>query len=165
MFPPSLGWGLSLSVIVLAVAIYFGLSPVLQGPASQTYCYEKVETFSSAGGPAECFTVSGERFAAVFAPDAPAVGATERLAGVAIPGLWDGHGHLLPYGEFLHSADLFGSSSAEEVRARLHAYVDAHPGAGGKDEWLRGVGWDQMALGQMPTAVSCSTVAVLSGPY
>jgi predicted amidohydrolase YtcJ len=74
--------------------------------------------------------------------------------GYAIPGLWDGHGHLLQYGEFLHSVDLFGSKSLDDVRDRIKKYLAANPGAGTKDHWLRGVGWDQSAFGRMPTAVS-----------
>jgi hypothetical protein len=74
--------------------------------------------------------------------------------GYVIPGLWDGHGHLLQYGEFLHSVDLFGSSSIGDVRSRLRNYIDSHPGAGTADNWIRGVGWDQTAFGRMPTAVS-----------
>ena len=65
----------------------------------------------------------------------------------------DQHGHLSLYGEFLHSVDLFGSSSIEEARDRLAAYISKNKGVGTKDDWIRGVGWDQMALGGMPTAV------------
>lgn len=67
-----------------------------------------------------------------------------------------GHGHVLQYGEFLNSVDLFGSNSLEDVRGRLESYLSDHPNAGTRKEWLRGLGWDQMALGQMPTAVSAS---------
>jgi hypothetical protein len=80
--------------------------------------------------------------------------------GYVLPGLWDGHGHLLMYGEFLHSADLFGADSPEEVRRRLRAYLAANPGVGGKEEWARGIGWDQMVMGGMPFAVSLSILFV-----
>lgn len=63
------------------------------------------------------------------------------------------HGHLQQYGEFLHSVDLFGSSSIADVRERLLSYLASHEGVGGRDDWIRGIGWDQMALGGMPTAV------------
>lgn len=83
-----------------------------------------------------------------------------RRRGYVLPGLWDGHGHLLQYGEFLHSADLFGAGSPAEVRRRLRAYLaenrDANPGLGGSGEWVRGVGWDQMIMGGMPFAVGDS---------
>jgi hypothetical protein len=167
--PPLLRWGLILSLA--AVALAFFLHPdlkfnnhaesMLQYPLSsteshqQTFCYEGVRvtdgTNSLADGGASCFTIQDGKFTSIFPPsekESPNV-----LPGYAYPGLWDGHGHLLQYGEFLHSVDLFGSKSFDEVRGRVRDYLDSHPGAGGKDEWVRGVGWDQMALGAMPTAV------------
>lgn len=63
------------------------------------------------------------------------------------------HGHLAAYGEFLHSVDLFGTSSIADVHAKLADYLSQHEGVGGDDDWIRGIGWDQMALGGMPTAV------------
>ncbi|TPX16949.1 uncharacterized protein E0L32_003511 [Thyridium curvatum] len=123
--------------------------------SDRTYCYEGVATLSDTKPAARCFTVSpsGEFTAVLQQPPASSTGVTyEILPGYVIPGLWDGHGHLLQYGEFLHSVDLFGSESADEVRARVVQYLDAHPGVGAPGEWLRGVGWDQMVLGGMPTA-------------
>lgn len=35
--------------------------------------------------------------------------------GMAVPGLWDGHGHVLNYGEMLESVQLFGAGSLEGV--------------------------------------------------
>lgn len=67
------------------------------------------------------------------------------------------HGHLAQYGEFLHSVDLFGATSIHDVYARLATYLSEHEGVRGKNDWVRGVGWDQMALGGMPTAVCCSS--------
>jgi hypothetical protein len=80
--------------------------------------------------------------------------------GYVLPGLWDGHGHLLQYGEFLHSADLLGAVSPEVVRWRLWVYWAANPGVGGNGEWARGIGWDQMVMGGMPFAVSLSILFV-----
>lgn len=139
----------------------------------QTYCYQGVRTAAitppagADGGDGDernCFEVlNGGRFGRVFSSsstsesDVPAYeGGNEReiRKGYVLPGLWDGHGHLLQYGEFLHSADLFGAGSPEEVRRRLRAYLAHHPGVGGRGEWVRGVGWDQMVMGGMPFAVS-----------
>lgn len=53
--------------------------------------------------------------------------------------------------------NLFGSTSIKDAKDRLAAYVSAHEGVGSKENWIRGVGWDQMALGEMPTAV-CVTL-------
>jgi hypothetical protein len=155
---------------LLAVALAFLLHPnlnsqaqaILQYPFSssasgdQTLCYEGVKASHApdsegVSSSATCFTVQGGKFTSVFTPSK--TDSVTVLPGYAYPGLWDGHGHLLQYGEFLHSVDLFGSKSFDEVRSRVRDYVDTHPGAGGSEEWVRGVGWNQMALGEMPTAV------------
>lgn len=49
--------------------------------------------------------------------------------------------------------DLFGCTSVKDAKDRLAAYILAHEGVGSREDWIRGVGWDQMALGEMPTAV------------
>ncbi|KAH8785516.1 amidohydrolase [Diaporthe sp. PMI_573] len=98
---------------------------------------------------AACFTVEDGHFIQVFTPVSESL---EVLPGYAIPGLWDGHGHLAQYGEFLHSVDLFGSTSLKDAKDRLTAYILAHEGVGSREDWIRGVGWDQMVMGEMPTA-------------
>ena len=78
-----------------------------------------------------------------------------------IPGLWDGHGHLLQYGEGIASADLFGASSLHEVRQRLVSYISNHAEAGTRSQWLRGMGWDQANFeGKWPTSVRALLVSV-----
>jgi hypothetical protein len=155
----------------------------------QTYCYQAVRTAaaispSSQPGEGDCFEVlAGGVFGRVFSSgggddddddslrltsgsgvEAPGGGGgdeqPEIRKGYVLPGLWDGHGHLLQYGEFLHSADLFGADSPEEVRRRLRVYLAANPGVGGKGEWARGIGWDQMVMGGMPFAVSLSVLFI-----
>lgn len=163
--PPFVRWGLVLPLAVVALAFYLGLDDQVQSLLSslspsprQTYCYRGVKTADQS---ANCFTVQDGRFSEVETRvDTDQVHVRE---GYAYPGLWDGHGHLLQYGEFLHSVDLFGSESVDEVTRRLLDYLDANPGVGGRDEWIRGVGWDQMALGAMPTAV-CSLLLPGAGP-
>ncbi|KJR81346.1 amidohydrolase family protein [Sporothrix schenckii 1099-18] len=137
---------------------------------SATYCYDSVTTLaddpSGSAGP-HCFSVRNGRFASVGpleALDPEAAASASVSKGHVIPGLWDGHGHLIPYGEFLASIDLFGSSDDTDVRHRLHTYLETHPDVGGPDKWLRGFGWDQMAMGGMPTAELLDT-AELRGLY
>ncbi|RYO96199.1 hypothetical protein DL763_003326 [Monosporascus cannonballus] len=121
---------------------------------SETHCYQSVRTNQAVHPYVNCFSVSpGGTFSKVFQASADSELAQNADPGYAIPGLWDGHGHLLQYGEFLNSIDVFGTQSMEEVRSRIREYVNDNPKAGSRDEWLRGIGWDQMALGQMPTAV------------
>ncbi|EEY14206.1 amidohydrolase family protein [Verticillium alfalfae VaMs.102] len=148
-------WTVGLSA---AVAGVFAFAVVrLQQPLSeadvdgpQTYCYQGVRTHDDEQPTAQCFTVEDGKFSRVFAWDDASLTTTP---GFVIPGLWDGHGHLLQYGEFLHSVDLFGAASFDDVRGRLRNYVDANPDAGTSEEWIRGVGWDQNVYGRMPTAV------------
>lgn len=106
------------------------------------YCYEGVKTEASASSQAEskfnCFGVSPStgRFTRVFESSSVESSTVEIKKGYVLPGLWDGHGHLMQYGEFLHSADLFGSRSFDEIHGRLRGYLDSNPGSGTKDNWL-----------------------------
>ncbi|KAG7152407.1 Protein LONG AFTER FAR-RED 3 like protein [Verticillium longisporum] len=160
-------WTVGLSA---AVAGVFAFAVVrLQQPLSeadvdgpQTYCYQGVRTHDDEQPTAQCFTVEDGRFSRVFAWDDASLTTTP---GFVIPGLWDGHGHLLQYGEFLHSVDLFGASSFDDVRGRLRNYVDANPDAGTSEEWIRGVGWDQNVYGRMPTAADIEEDELLRGKF
>jgi hypothetical protein len=162
--PALLRWGLTLSVALIAIALAYRLQQPLQASppsaaaAPATHCYQSVRTHDADRPSAQCFSVRDGVFEDIWVPDVSIAATT----GHVIPGLWDGHGHLLQYGEFLHSVDLFGSKSLDEVKDRMKAYLDTNPGAGSEDQWLRGVGWDQTFFGRMPTAVSHSTSHMLT---
>lgn len=145
---------ISMSVVTFIIAAYYQiLDPSLYLPS--THCYQSVRTNVAAEPYVNCFSVWPiGTFARVFQAGQDTDYAKNAKPGFVMPGLWDGHGHMLQYGEFLNSVDLFGSSSMSDVQSRILAYVDENPKAGSKVEWLRGIGWDQMALGKMPTAVS-----------
>ena len=155
-------WSLVLPIVVVALAVAYRSQQPLGGGGSAlhretaTYCYQRVRTQDAEKPTAECFSVQEGMIQQVFTKDELASYDIdlEKRNGYVLPGLWDGHGHLLAYGEFLHSVDLFGSTSLDEVRSRIKAYLKDNPSAGTKDQWLRGVGWDQTAFGRMPTAVS-----------
>jgi hypothetical protein len=173
---PARRWALRLSLLAGGVAVVLSLQPHLlpRGVLSsnhagdsdgdgavQTYCYESVRTAAildddDNNPKANCFSVSPEgKFTRVFSSSSPSdspQGEVDLRKGHILPGLWDGHGHLIPYGEFLHSADLFGADSPDEVRRRLRDYLAANPGVGTKEVWARGIGWDQMTMGGMPFA-------------
>ncbi|KAG5753099.1 hypothetical protein H9Q70_004274 [Fusarium xylarioides] len=156
--------GLVLPLIVVAFAVAYRLQQPLTASDegdSATYCYKSIRTHDPEQAEAQCFTVANGVFTAVGPRDAD----QSVLDGYVIPGLWDGHGHLLQYGEFLHSVDLFGAQSLAEVRARIKDYISANPGAGSKDNWVRGVGWDQTFFGRMPTAADITQDTDLSGIY
>lgn len=143
---------ISMSVVTFIIAAYYQiLDPSLYLPS--THCYQSVRTNVAAEPYVNCFSVWPiGTFARVFQAGQDTDYAKNAKPGFVMPGLWDGHGHMLQYGEFLNSVDLFGSSSMSDVQSRILAYVDENPKAGSKVEWLRGIGWDQMALGKMPTA-------------
>lgn len=150
-------WIYSSAVIVAVAGIIKLRQGVVDYAYTETHCYQSVRTNSLVEPYVNCFSVSPSgKFSKVFKAEEDSELARNAKPGFAMPGLWDGHGHLLQYGEFLNSVDLFGSTSMEDVRSRVRNYVDENPKAGSKGEWLRGVGWDQMALGKMPTAVSWS---------
>ncbi|KAM0287524.1 hypothetical protein ACHAQH_000478 [Verticillium albo-atrum] len=157
--------GLSAAVAgVVAFAVVRLQQPLTEadhnGP--QTFCYQGVRTQDADQPTAQCFTVEDGKFSRVFSWDDASLTTTP---GFVIPGLWDGHGHLLQYGEFLHSVDLFGASSFDDVRGRLRNYVDTNPEAGTSDQWIRGVGWDQNVYGRMPTAADIEEDEVLRGKF
>lgn len=152
--------------ILLGVVIYqIGLQALL--PASihqhaglkiirslfeETHCYAAVTTLSTGSPKAECFSVSNGRFSRVFKDDLIKQDSSfdavkEARTGYVYPGLWDGHGHLIQYGELLNSVDLFGSKSMAEVQDRLVQYKSTHPDEGTRQYWIRGVGWDQAHFG------------------
>ncbi|KAH7148738.1 amidohydrolase family-domain-containing protein [Dactylonectria macrodidyma] len=185
-----LRWGLTLPIVVVVLAVAYRLQqqqPLLHSSSANykdttTYCYKGVRTNNIDQPAAQCFSVVDGAFTAVWTPgngqaeadhvvrddnnvevDAPEQ--VENLDGYVIPGLWDGHGHLLQYGEFLHSVDLFGSQTLDEVRSRTREYLAANPGAGSKDNWIRGVGWDQTFFGRMPTAADIEQDDTLKGVY
>ncbi len=56
-----------------------------------------------------------------------------------IPGMTDAHGHVLGLGLALRNVDLVGTTSYDEVIARVVARARTTP----KGEWILGRGWDQ----------------------
>lgn len=74
-----------------------------------------------------------------------------------IPGLIDGHGHVLMLGLSLMTLDLSETRSLDEALAKIRAYVAANPGR----PWIIGGGWNQenWQLGRFPTAAELDAVA------
>jgi hypothetical protein len=163
----------TLPVLLGAILYQIGLQALLLAPIhefsgfktfrslfEETHCYASVTTLSNGLPNAECFSVSNGRFSRVFKDDLIKQDSSfdavkEARAGYVYPGLWDGHGHLIQYGELLNSVDLFGSKSVTEVQDRLVQYKAAHPEEGTSQHWIRGVGWDQAHFdGAWPLTVS-----------
>ena len=121
-----------------------------------THCYASVKTLTSELPHAQCFSTSNGKFSRVFRDEVPdGIRKLERpRTGHVVPGLWDGHGHLVQYGELLDSVNLFGAVSMDEVQERLMNYKMGRPEGGTQKQWLRGVGWDQENFdGEWPTSV------------
>ncbi|KAG5981060.1 hypothetical protein E4U55_003334 [Claviceps digitariae] len=149
-------------------------SPFRSVANASTYCYRGIRTHDHDNPSAQCFTVVDGTFARVWSDPniektlesssaaslSPfsssswnvSAGKPELLDGYVIPGLWDGHGHLMSWGEFLHSVDLFDVKTISGVRDRVKTYLHTNPTSGTKTFWLRGTGWDQDLYGRMPTA-------------
>jgi hypothetical protein len=120
----------------------------------ETHCYITVRTQGWDLPHAECFSVRDGKFKRVFLDETSPEPVKAHREGHVLPGLWDGHGHLMQFGELLNSVDLFGSSSMDEVKQRLVQYKGQREEAGTSEQWLRGVGWDQAHFdGKWPVAV------------
>lgn len=89
----------------------------------------------------------------------PSAGVKDRIDGkgrTLLPGLIDGHGHVLGLGQAALNLDLTGTASIEDLKRRLASYAEANPGTG----WIVGRGWNQELWpeGRMPTAADLDMV-------
>jgi predicted amidohydrolase YtcJ len=158
---------LSLAAAVLAIIVAVGPQYPFKQAADIIYCYDSITTLTGQSS-ANCFTVSEGKFSRVFENRSDEFlhgRGVVRNSGVVIPGLWDGHGHILGYGELLRTVDLFGSKSLADVNDRIKNYLIAHPVEGTKEEWIRGNGWDQASFGRMPIAGDFEADPALKGKY
>lgn len=66
-----------------------------------------------------------------------------------VPGMIDGHGHVMGLGAQLLRVDLSQTNSLDEALSRLRSYAAANP-----TKWILGGGWNQerWKLGRFPTA-------------
>ena len=73
-----------------------------------------------------------------------------------IPGLIDGHGHVMELGFQLLTLDLSGAKSLPEALEMIRAYAAANPAR----KWILGGGWnqEQWSLGRYPTAAELDAV-------
>ncbi len=66
-----------------------------------------------------------------------------------VPGMIDGHGHVMGLGDQLQRLDLSATTSLEEALGKIRAYAAANP-----NKWILGGGWNQekWGLGRFPSA-------------
>ncbi|KAK6525263.1 hypothetical protein TWF694_005409 [Orbilia ellipsospora] len=85
--------------------------------------------------------------------------------GWVLPGLWDGHGHIVPYGLMEAGVKVYDQNMPEVIDSIL-AYLETHPTSGSRDNWIQGTGWDQAYFGgNMPTAEQLASHPLLSDLY
>ncbi|CAZ80826.1 unnamed protein product [Tuber melanosporum] len=139
---------------------------------SRIKCYQRIDTLSPANDSFTCICASGQsgRVLRLFNQssysDSGGSETWDVSAGYAIPGLWDGHGHVLQYGEMLSGVKLYGAGSVDEIKTRIKEYLKKNPTHGNQEKWIRGIGWDQKNFGGvMPVAAQLSQDPELSGLY
>ncbi|QAY77674.1 amidohydrolase [Sphingosinicella sp. BN140058] len=73
-----------------------------------------------------------------------------------IPGLIDGHGHVMGLGLGALQLDLSDTASLQEAQAKIAAYAAANP----SPRWIVGRGWNQekWGLGRFPTAADIDSI-------
>ncbi|KAK4615676.1 hypothetical protein CLAFUW4_10385 [Fulvia fulva] len=152
----------SVSALIVALAIQYAWVHLYV----TEYCYTAIRTLSDDQPRANCFKVSTSGlFKQVYSKPVTTI-TTGIRDGYVLPGLIDGHGHILQYGELLNSVDLFQSKSLDEIRERLKDYIKKSPEEGTASSWIRGTGWDQAAFGgSMPTALDLDQDSQLKGKY
>jgi predicted amidohydrolase YtcJ len=74
-----------------------------------------------------------------------------------IPGLIDGHGHVMDLGFSRLQLDLSDTNTLDEAKAKIAAYAAANPDR----PWILGFGWNQekWGLGRFPTAADLAGIA------
>jgi predicted amidohydrolase YtcJ len=72
-----------------------------------------------------------------------------------VPGMIDGHGHVMGLGAQLLRLDLSETNSLDEALAKIRTYAAANP-----TKWILGGGWNQerWKLGRFPTAAELDAV-------
>jgi len=73
-----------------------------------------------------------------------------------LPGMIDGHGHVMELGRDALQLDLVGTRSLAELQQRLRDYAAAHPDM----KWIQGAGWNQelWPAKKFPTAADLDAV-------
>jgi len=133
------------SVAVLCIAAHVACGSVSVPAADLIIHNARIYTVDPGNAIAEAIAITGDRIAAVgsnaeiLARRGDATRVIDAQQAAIVPGLHDAHGHFIGLGESLQIVDLRGTSSYDEVIARVQQRV-AVAAAG---EWILGRGWDQ----------------------
>jgi predicted amidohydrolase YtcJ len=158
----------SFGAVLIAIIIATAKKTQVPLLSDLRYCYEGVNTLSDKIPKANCFTVSSTgKFSRVFQATSEDEVRSNIVhsKGYVIPGLWDGHGHVLGLGEVLHTAQLYNSRSLHETLERIKEYVASNPNSGTEEDWIIGSGWDQAAFGRMPSSSDLEADDALKDKY
>ena len=139
----------ALATFLACAASSLAAQQATQQPADLILTNARIYTVDDARPVVAALAVRGGRVA--FAGDARGAmalrGARTRVIDLGgrtvIPGMVDAHGHVSGLGDALASVDLVGSTSADEVVAR----VVAKSAGRNNGEWISGRGWDQTKWG------------------
>lgn len=147
--------------VIVAAAVFMNL--VLQKQhADMLIVNGKIYTVDAANSTAEAIAVRGSRIVAVgTTQDIQNQFTSQNVIDVegktVVPGLIDGHAHVLGLGEALSELNLVGTTSAEEIATLVAEKArQMQPG-----EWIRGRGWDQNDWGTGTGVKPFPTAAVL----
>jgi len=86
---------------------------------SRIKCYQRIDTLSPANDSFTCISASSrsgqvvQLFNHSSYSDSDGSDTSSVSSGYVIPGLWDGHAHVLQYGEMLSSVKLYGAESVD----------------------------------------------------
>jgi predicted amidohydrolase YtcJ len=137
----------SRAYVLLAALFALAVHPLTaqQQPADVVVLHGRIYTADGARPVVDAMAIRGGRV--VFVGDERGarslIGAGTRtldLAGrTVIPGMTDAHAHVTGLGEALRNVDLTGTSSYDQVIARVVERARSTP----KGEWVIGRGWDQ----------------------
>jgi predicted amidohydrolase YtcJ len=133
------------SIAAVAAAAHLACGSAAAPPADLIVHNAWIYTVDHANSVAEAIAITGDRIAAVGPNDGILQRRGEHTRVIdaqqaaIVPGLHDAHGHFVGLGESLQIVDLRGTSSYEEVIARVRQRA-AMAKAG---EWVLGRGWDQ----------------------
>lgn len=113
-------WLLSLVPFWFVLHAWKNFTSSIPVPGTTTQCYQHVQTgsiaYTSTSSHPTCIRTSEGRIREIFDSDK-----RKRLEGhrYAFPGFWDGHGHVLGYGEMLRSVNLYGAESIDGTHTIL----------------------------------------------
>jgi predicted amidohydrolase YtcJ len=135
-------WWFLIPVVFLVVLYYFMRSS--QSDAGMLLINGNIYTFDSSNTVAQAVAIRGNRIIAVGSSGdlLKAYKTTEVIdlnGKTVIPGLIDGHAHILGEGGRLQTLDLIGSKSPEDIAQLVKDRVKTTK----KGDWIIGRGWDQ----------------------